>query len=62
MEHTLRVVGRVVTVEWIEESLPKSFEAELVDDILALMASFGANLYSRRSAKCCRKKKVNGDN
>jgi excisionase family DNA binding protein len=24
-----------VTVEWIEESLPKSFEAELVDDILA---------------------------
>ena len=33
-----------VTVEWIEESLPKSFEAELVEDILALMASFSAKI------------------
>ena len=33
-----------VTVAWIEESLPQSFEAEWVDDILALLASFSAKL------------------
>lgn len=51
-----------VTVEWIEESLPKSFEAELVEDILALMASFSAKIYGRRSADRRRKKKADGDN
>lgn len=50
-----------VAVEWIEESLPKSFESELVEDILALMASFSAKLYGRRSAKRRREKKVNGN-
>ena len=50
-----------VAVEWIEESLPKSFEAELVDDILALMASFSAKLYGRRSADRRRKKKADGN-
>lgn len=49
-----------VTVEWMEESLPKSYEAELVDDILALMASFSAKLYGRRSAER-RRKKRDGD-
>lgn len=51
-----------VTVEWVEESLPKSFEAELVEDILALMASFSAQIYGRRSAERGRKKKADGDN
>lgn len=51
-----------VTVEWIEESLPKSFEAELVDDILALMASFSAKLYGRRSAERRKKNKADGNN
>lgn len=51
-----------VTVEWIEESLPKSFEAEWVDDILALMASFSAKLYGRRSAERGKKKKTDGNN
>lgn len=50
-----------VTVEWIEDSLPKSFEAEWVDDILALMASFSAKLYGRRSAER-RKKRADGNN
>jgi excisionase family DNA binding protein len=50
-----------VTLEWIEESLPKSYEAELVEDILALMASFSAKLYGRRSAERRRKKKADGD-
>lgn len=51
-----------VTVEWIEESLPKSFEAELVEDILALMASFSAKIYGKRSAERRRKKKADGNN
>jgi len=51
-----------VAVEWVEESLPESFEAELVDDILALMASFSAKLYGRRSAERRREKKADGDN
>jgi len=50
-----------VTVEWIEEPLPKSFEAELVEDILALMTSFSARIYGRRSADRRRKKEANGD-
>ena len=51
-----------VTVKWIEESLPKSFEAELVDDILALMASFSAKIYGKRSAERRKKKKTDGNN
>ena len=50
-----------VAEEWVEESLPKSYEAELDEDILALMASFSAKLYGKRSADHRRKKKVNGD-
>jgi len=50
-----------VTVEWIEEQLPKSYEAELVEDILALMASFSAKIYGKRSADRRRKKKTDGD-
>lgn len=40
-----------VEVEWVEETMPKSYEAELVEDILTLMASFSAKIYGRRSAK-----------
>lgn len=44
-----------VEVEWVEEAMPKSYEAELVEDILTLMASFSAKIYGRRSAKNRRK-------
>lgn len=38
-------------VEIIHEILGKSYEEELVEDILSLMASFSAKIYGRRSAK-----------
>lgn len=39
-----------VKIELIEEVLPKSYEAELVEDMLSLMASFSAKIYGKRSA------------
>lgn len=50
-----------VAVEWMEESLPRSYEAELVEDILALMASFSAKIYGKRGANRRRKKNADGD-
>lgn len=40
-----------VKIEVIEKVLNKSFENELVEDILSLMASFSAKIYGRRSHK-----------
>lgn len=37
-----------VEIEYVEETLPKSFEAELVEDVMSLMTSFTAKLHSRR--------------
>jgi len=37
-----------VDIEIVEETLPKSFENELLEDILSLMTSFSARLHSRR--------------
>lgn len=48
-----------VTVEWCEEVLPKSYEAELVEDMLSLLSSFSAKIYGKRSAE--RRKKASGD-
>lgn len=39
-----------VEIELIEEILGKSYEQELVADMLILMASFSAKLYGKRSA------------
>jgi putative resolvase len=54
-----------VVIECIEDVLPKTYEAELVEDIVSLMASMSAKIYGRRSA-ANRKKKghlsvVNGE-
>lgn len=49
-----------VAVEWCEEVLPKSYEAELVEDMLSLLSSFSAKIYGRRSAER-RKKKTDGN-
>jgi predicted site-specific integrase-resolvase len=46
-----------VTIEYVEETLPKAFEAELVEDMLSLMASFSAKIYGKRSAE--NRKKLN---
>lgn len=46
-----------VQVEWLENVLPKSYEAELVEDMVSLMSSFSAKVYGKRSAENRRKKK-----
>lgn len=46
-----------VSIEWTQETLGKSYEEELVEDIISLMASFSARIYGRRSAQN-RKNKV----
>jgi predicted site-specific integrase-resolvase len=40
-----------VEVEYVEETLPQTYEAELIEDMLSLMASFSAKIYSKRSAE-----------
>lgn len=45
-----------VTIEWVDDVLGKSYEDELVEDILSLMTSFSARIYGRRSAQNRRKK------
>ena len=45
-----------VQVEWLENVLPKSYEAELVEDMVSLMASFSAKVYGKRSAENRKKK------
>lgn len=45
-----------VKVEWINESIGTSYEQELVDDILSLMASFSARLYGKHSSRNRKKK------
>ena len=47
-----------VKVEWLENVLPKSYEAELVEDMVSLMSSFSAKVYGKRSAENRRKKKA----
>lgn len=46
-----------VVVEWTDEVLSPSFEAELVEDMLALVASFASKIYGKRSAENRRKMK-----
>lgn len=40
-----------VEVICVEEILPKSFENELVEDMISLMTSFSAKIYCKRSHK-----------
>ena len=46
-----------VEVEWVEDVLGKSYEEELVEDMLSLMSSFSARIYGKRSAENRRKKR-----
>ena len=47
-----------VEVEWMEEVLGKSYEDELVEDMLTLMSSFSNKIYGKRSAENRKKKKL----
>ena len=38
----------LVEMECVEETFPKSFEAELVEDVMSLMTSFTVKSHSRR--------------
>lgn len=46
-----------VEVEVMEDTLPKSYESELVEDMLSLMSSFSARIYGKRSAENRNKKR-----
>ena len=46
-----------VGVEWVSETLSQSFEAELVEDMLSLIASFSSKIYGKRSAENRKNKK-----
>ena len=46
-----------VEIVIVEETLPKSYEAELVEDIMSLVASSSSKVYGKRSAENRRKKK-----
>lgn len=50
-----------VVIECVEEILGKSYEEELVEDMLMLMSSFSAKIYGKRSAEIRRKKKESSD-
>ena len=50
-----------VEIICVEQVFPKSFEAELVEDMLALIATFSAKIYGKRSHQN-KKKKEAGEN
>lgn len=47
-----------VAIEVLEETLPKSYQAELVEDIISLMASMSAKIYGKRSAEKRKKRNL----
>ena len=46
-----------VEVEYVEQIMSEGFEQELCKDLIALMSSFSAKIYGRRSAENRRKNK-----
>ena len=50
-----------VVVEWTCETLSKSYENELVEDMLSLITSFSSKIYGRRSAENRKKKAIQTD-
>jgi len=42
----------------VEQTLPKSYEAELVEDIMSLVASSSSKVYGKRSAENRKKKQI----
>lgn len=47
-----------VEIEWMSDVLGKTYEQELVEDILSLMASFSNRIYGKRSAENKRMRKL----
>jgi len=46
-----------VEIEFVEEVLSKSYENELVEDMLSLLSSFSAKIYSKRGTENRKKRK-----
>ena len=57
IEHDDADRNLVVVIECVDEVFPKSFENELVEDMLSLLSSFSSKIYGKRSAENRRKKK-----
>ena len=47
-----------VEIVCVEQVLPKSFESELVEDMLALIATFSAKIYGKRSHRTKKRKEA----
>lgn len=47
-----------VEIEWTEDVLGKSYEQELVEDMLTLMSSFSNRIYGKRSAEMKKRRKA----
>lgn len=47
-----------VTIEYAEDKANKTYEQELVDDMISLMSSFSSKIYGKRSAENRRKRKL----
>ena len=47
-----------VEIEWVDDVLAKSFENELVEDMLSLMSSFSNKIYGKRSAELRKQRKI----
>lgn len=46
-----------VDVEWMNETLTKSDESEMVEDMISLISSYSSKIYGKRSADRRKKKK-----
>lgn len=53
--------SRGVEVEWAQETLPKGYNEEMVEDILTLINSFSSKIYGKRSADIRKRKKEEED-
>ena len=47
-----------VTIEWVDSNKSKTYEEELVDDMISLMSSFSSKIYGKRSAENRKKRKL----
>lgn len=47
-----------VTIEWMDSGKSKTYEEELVDDMISLMSSFSSKIYGKRSAENRKRRKL----
>jgi predicted site-specific integrase-resolvase len=52
------ILRATVLMLYTSKTLPKSYEAELVEDIMSLVASSSSKIYGKRSAENRRKNKI----